>query len=85
MSLTPGFAPDALSQWKGLEFDLQERVLDEVEALVLRDLKEGEHIIDFVQNSSAGLHYIFLRTYVNRTTTRLSVIGVGHARQELTS
>lgn len=84
MSLVPGFAPDAMSQWKGLEFELQERVLDEVEAIALSRPRVGEHIIDFVHLDANGMHYVFLRIYVDANVNRLSVIGVGYVRQELT-
>ena len=33
MSFTPGFAPDAQSEWHDLDFELQELVLDELDRL----------------------------------------------------
>ena len=41
MSFTPGFAPDAKSQWLELDFELQELVLDEMEKLAAPLLRQS--------------------------------------------
>ena len=85
MSLTPGFAPDALSQWRALGFALQELVLDEIEAIALAPPRAGEPILDIIHRDSVAHHYVFLRMFVDSKANRLSVVGVGYARREISN
>ena len=78
MSFTPGFAPDAKSQWVALEFQFQELVLDELERLALSPSAQGEHIIDLIHEAQNDRHYVFLRVWVDHPQLKVTAIGVGH-------
>jgi hypothetical protein len=79
MSLTPGFAPDAKSQWLELDVELQERILDELENLAAAPLNAPRGIIlhDFVHVTRDAHNYIFLRLIVDSNQQSLTLIGVG--------
>ena len=79
MSFVPGFAPDALAQWRALEFELQELVLDEVERLALNPPADAsEQIIDLVHQTPTVRHYLFVHLLIDRSHRRVIVVGVGH-------
>ena len=78
MSFTPGFAPDAKSQWVALDFEFQELVLDELERLALNPPAQGEHIFDLIHESQSRRHYVFLRVWVDHMRRKVTAVGVGH-------
>lgn len=83
MNFVPGFAPDAFGQWRALDFEAQERVLDELEYLVA-DVPQGhEHLVDVVWDSAGIRHYLFLRLMIDRERYRIVAIGVGYWKRKL--
>jgi hypothetical protein len=80
MSLTPGFAPDARSQWQELSAELQECVLDELDKLAEDPPTSPRGVIlhDFIQQEKNARHYVFLRIVVDSSAGRITVIGVNH-------
>jgi hypothetical protein len=78
MSFVPGFAPDALSQWRELDFDLQELVLDEVDKLANDPPARDTAIIDLAHDLPTGRHYLFIQLLIDHPRGRVVVIGVGH-------
>ena len=77
MSLTPAFAPDAKSQWRELDIELQELVLDELENVARHPPKtQGEVRRDAFRESSNQKHYLFIRFVVDRSTVTL--VGIHH-------
>jgi hypothetical protein len=78
MSFVPGFAPDALSQWRALDFELQELVLDELERLAINPPHTTEQVIDVVRDAADVRHYIFLHVLVDHQRERVVAVGVGH-------
>src|SRR5258708_3888474 len=83
MSFVPGFAPDALSKWRALDFALQELVLDELEQLANNPPATSEQIIDLVRDMADVRHYIFLHVLVDRERERIVAVGVGHHARSL--
>src|SRR5438045_8962961 len=78
MSFVPGFAPDALSQWRELDFELQELVLDELERLAADPPAAGSaDVVDVVREVAGLRHYVFVRFAVDRARQRLIIVGVG--------
>jgi hypothetical protein len=75
MSFTPGFAPDAKSQWHELDFEFQELVLDELDKLAanLPIAVRGVIEHDFVHRREDERHYIFLRLTVDRSLRTLKI------------
>ena len=80
MSFTPGFAPDAQSQWQDLDFELQELVLDEMDKVAANPAPAIRGVLqhDFVHERAGIRHYIFLRLTVDRSRRTIKVIGIHH-------
>ena len=78
MSFAPGFAPDGLAQWRALDFELQELVLDEVERLAIDPPGGVEHVADVVVDVIGMRHYLFVHVLVDRPRQQVIVVGVGH-------
>ena len=77
MSLTPGFAPDAKSQWQALDFEIQEIVLDEIERVASNPPPDGEYVLDPVREVAGVRLYVFVRVIVDRGRGTVTVVGVG--------
>lgn len=78
MSFIPGFAPDAISQWIALDFELQELVLDEIDRLAATPPDGPEHFADLVHMGVELRHYLFIHLIVDVSRRRIVVVGVGH-------
>ncbi|HET6249040.1 MAG TPA: hypothetical protein VFE47_15185 [Tepidisphaeraceae bacterium] len=78
MSLTPGFAADAKSQWLELAVAHQEIVLDIIDRLATNPPSNGEHVADDVHDEQGISHYIFVHVLIERQSNSLTIIGVGH-------
>lgn len=79
MSFVPAFAPDALSEWQELEFDLQERVWDALEDVLNHPpARETEKVIDVVYEVGGARHFLFIRILLDSTRNNLTVTGVTH-------
>jgi len=78
MSFTPDFVPDAKSQWRELDVELQEIVLDELEKLASNPPPDVGGLIehDFAHDRGGIRHYIFLRMVIDRRARTLRVIGI---------
>ena len=64
MSYTPGFAPDAQSQWQALEPRFQEIVLDKLDELAISPPAGTEQVIDAAVEEGALRHYLFLHALI---------------------
>lgn len=84
MNLTPVFAPDAKSQWRELDVELQEMVLDEMEKLAAQPQFSLRPTLtaDFVITRQSERHFVFLQYIVERRARRLVVTGVHHFVQK---
>ena len=78
MSLTPAFAPDAFSQWRALDIEFQEVVLDEVERLCLSPPETVEHVSDVVIDRGAARHFLFVHVITDAPRRVLTTVGVGY-------
>jgi hypothetical protein len=78
MSLTPAFAVDANLQWRDLDAERQEIVLDLLDRLTSNPPANGEHVVDDVRQEQGILHYVFVHVLVDRQRNSLTVMGVGH-------
>ena len=78
MSFVPEFAPDALSQWRELDPELQEVVLDSIEALLANPPPPPTVRMyhDVYHEDDRGRHYIFVRVLVDRIRERITIAGV---------
>lgn len=77
MSYTPGFAPDARSQWQELPPELQEIALDELDRIAL-DPPKGDEVIASATNEAGGVRrHVFLHALIDHKHQRVVVIGVG--------
>jgi hypothetical protein len=78
MSLMPAFAPDAKSQWQELDAELQELVLDELDAIAIHPPfdQRGEVRRDTVHQSDKARHYLFLRFIVD--PGHVTLVGIYH-------
>lgn len=77
MSFTPGFAPDAKSQWQSLDFDLQQFVLDEIERVASNPPPNGEYVLDPVREEGDIRQYVFVRVIVDGGRGTVTVVGIG--------
>lgn len=80
MSYVPGFAPDGKIDWRELDPELQERVLDELERLAADPpLPPATTLLtDFCWQTSGVKHYVWIRYVVDRTARTITVIGITH-------
>jgi len=76
MSFELEIAPDARSQWRELEVELQELVLDELDRRAAEVLPPGPVLVDFTHQRAGVKHYVFLSMLVGRGV--LTVLGVSH-------
>jgi hypothetical protein len=86
MSFVPEFAPDAKSQWRELEVELQELVLDEMERLATNSPAAASNTIiyrDVTYLDRTQKHYVFLRAVVERDRAAVVVIGIAHIARPL--
>ena len=84
MSYVPGFAPDGKADWRELDTELQEWVLDEMDRLAADPPPPPatSFLTDFVRETSNVKHYVWIRYIVNRVARTLTVTGITHyARQ----
>lgn len=79
MSFTPGFAPDARSQWLSLDPVHQELALDELDRLCASPPVEIDHVATAVYEEKGMLHHVFLHVLLNHERRTITVVGVGHA------
>jgi plasmid stabilization system protein ParE len=70
---------------RALDFELQELVLDELEALAVNPPATNEQFMDVVRDSPDVRHYIFLHVLVDHQRERVVVVGVGHHARSLKS
>jgi hypothetical protein len=80
MSYVPGFAPDAKADWRELDTELQERVLDEMERLAVDppSAPGAVFLTDFVLDSGNARHYVWMRYVLDRAAGTLTVTGIAH-------
>ena len=85
MSYAPGFAPDGHADWRELELELQERVLDEVDRIAANPPPPPATIFldDFVCETPDARHYVWIRYVVNRAAGTVTVIGITHYARRL--
>lgn len=85
MSYVPGFAPDAKADWRELDTQLQELVLDEMERLAANPPTTSRtmFLTDFVCEIANAKHYIWIRYVVDRKANRLIVTGISHYAQPI--
>ena len=84
MSYVPGFAPDGMVDWRELDTELQEWVLDEMDRLAANPPPPPatRFLTDIVHETSNVKHYVWIRYVVNRVARTLTVTGITHyARQ----
>jgi hypothetical protein len=83
MSFVPGFAPDAQSQWRELDTELQELVLDEMERLVANPPRSSAPVVysDLFHATKQARHYIFLRSTVDHLRRKVTIIGIVHVEK----
>ncbi len=81
MSLMPAFAADARLQWRELDSERQEVVLDVLDLLATNPPLDGEHVVDDVREEIGFYHYVFVHVLVERKRNLLTVMGVGHMRR----
>ena len=86
MTFVPEFAPDAKSQRRALPFDLQELVLDDMDKIAKEPPKPPttEIFHDVFQEIDRVRHYVFMRSLIDRSRRKLSVIGVVHIQKPAT-
>jgi hypothetical protein len=86
MSYVPGFAPDGQADWRELDVDLQERVLDEVDRIAASPPSSpaASLLTDIVVERSGAKHYVWIRYVVNHTAMSVTVIGITHYVRPLT-
>jgi hypothetical protein len=77
MSLTPGFAPDAFTQFQALDLHNQEIALDEIDRLALNPPAADDYVATNVRDEQGIRHYVFVRVLIDRVRNRLTVVGVG--------
>ena len=80
MSFVPEFAPDTKSQWRELDPELQELVLDGMERLAHHPPPPTTSVIyhDLYHENEGVKHYIFLRATVDRQRGRITIVGIVH-------
>jgi len=78
MSFAPGFAPDGQADWRALETELQEQVLDAMDRIAANPPPPPATVFlgDFVWEASDAKHYVWIRYIVNRTAQTITVIGI---------
>ena len=83
MSFVPAFAPDAQSQWRGLDIQLQELVLDEMERLASNPPLPPTSMAygDVFHETLHARHYVFLRAIVDRPRREITVVGIVHLQK----
>jgi hypothetical protein len=78
MSYTPEFAPDARSQWRQLDFEFQEVVLDIMDFFTstppMGDTDRAERVVD----SNGIRHSIIVRVAIDHRRKLVALIGVSH-------
>lgn len=78
MSYTPGFAPDAESQWRALDTIHQELALDELERLCASPPAALEHVGTVVYDEAGMRHHVFVHVVTDHRRRLVTVIGIGH-------
>ena len=78
MSYVPGFAPDCRIDWRAMNLELQELVLDEMERLAANPPSTDSILIDFVHESAGVRHYVWLRVVIDHARSRIHVVGLHH-------
>ena len=78
MSLKPVFAADARSQWRELDCERQEVVLDLLNRLTADPPPDGEHVADDVGEVNRVRHDVFIHVLIEHNLNRLTVMGCGH-------
>jgi len=79
MSYTPGFAPDAKSQWHALDPHFQELALDVLERLCASPPVRIEHVAEAIEEQGGLRHHIFVHVVVDHDKCTVTAVGVGHA------
>jgi hypothetical protein len=64
-------------QWRELDSESQEIVLDLLDHLALNPPSNGEHVADDVRREGNANRYVFVHVLVSREQNSLTVIGVG--------
>jgi len=78
MSYTPGFAPDARSQWHALEPEIQEIALDLLEQLTLDKPPSGDYVKDALRERGGIRGYVFVHAFVDADRRTVTAVGVGY-------
>jgi hypothetical protein len=79
MSYTPGFAPDAESQWHALDPHHQELALDVLDRLCASPPRHIEHVGEVVYEEAGVKHHLFVHVVVDHEKGTVTSVGVGHA------
>lgn len=85
MSYTPGFAPDAESQWHALDPLLQELALDELDRFALNPPPPGEYVGDAARELAGLREYVFVHVIVDDGRRTVTAIGVGYTSRSATA
>jgi hypothetical protein len=80
MSYALAFAPDAYSQWRALDPNLQERVLDTADEVADNPQQSTaeEMLRDFLAPGAGVDHYVFVRLVIDHPRHLVVVTGVIH-------
>ena len=80
MSYALDVAPDAHTAWRGLDVDVQEAVLDELDRIAATpfSLPRGPAVRDLVVSVGPVRHYVFIQVSVNHARAVVSVYRIGH-------
>ena len=78
MTFTPVFAPDAHSQWRALEIEFQEAVLDKLDRLCQSPPDVSEHISDIVIEQGAARHFLFFHFLSEPFRRFVTLVGIGY-------
>jgi mRNA-degrading endonuclease RelE of RelBE toxin-antitoxin system len=84
MSYALDVAPDAQSQWRELDVELQEVVLDELDLLANNPPADRTALVlDVVRDFQGARHYDFIQVLLNRRVRVISMIGASHHARPL--
>jgi hypothetical protein len=89
MSYAIDFTSDARASWRELDVALQEEILDVLDrladnpSLLRRSKASPEWAFDFTHDIAESRHYVFMTVRLNRTTSKLTVLKLGHSSRKI--